>query len=110
MAGLHRPDLPTLSAAQATRSGSAARAGAAEAVSAPLVFSCRSCHGIVGDSFNFVWSSEEMNCITLNGAGLRAHRCPRSSAEQLPRLSSAPPVAPHPTPALSDACVSLAQR
>ena len=38
------------------------------AVAAPLVFSCRSCHRVVGDSFNFLWSSEEMNCITLNGA------------------------------------------
>jgi hypothetical protein len=47
----------------ATRSADAAAA----AVAAPLVFSCRSCHRVVGDSFNFVWSSEEMNCITLNG-------------------------------------------
>ena len=38
-----------------------------DGVAAPVVFSCRSCHSIVGDTFNFVWSSEEMNCITLSG-------------------------------------------
>jgi hypothetical protein len=52
-------------------------AGAAAAVSAPLVFSCRSCHRVVGDSFNFVWSSEEMNCITLNGAVYSSLFCTR---------------------------------
>ena len=52
-------------------------AGAAAAVSAPLVFSCRSCHRVVGDSFNFVWSSEEMNCITLNSAVYSSLFCTR---------------------------------
>jgi hypothetical protein len=36
-------------------------------VKAPLVFSCRSCKCIVGDTWNFVAASEEMNCITLDG-------------------------------------------
>lgn len=68
----------------ATRSVGAAAA----AVSAPLVFSCRSCHSIVGDSFNFVWSSEEMNCITLNGAVPSSMLCPHTWWYLLPSFAS----------------------
>eukprot|EP00045_Choanoeca_perplexa_P002941 m.27825 g.27825 ORF g.27825 m.27825 type:complete len:115 (+) comp11779_c0_seq4:153-497(+) len=37
-------------------------------ISAPLVFQCSTCKAIVGDSFNWIASSEELNAITLSAA------------------------------------------
>jgi len=39
-----------------------------EGPSGPLVFSCSKCKTIVGDSFSFLTSKEELNSITLTGA------------------------------------------
>lgn len=52
-----------------------AAAPASSDVNAPLVFSCRSCRNILGDSWSFVWSNEEMNCVVLDGA-LLIHKAP----------------------------------
>ena len=49
--------------------GGAERAGAEEAqIKGPLVFSCGKCKTIVGDSFSFLTSHEEMGTITLTAA------------------------------------------
>lgn len=37
-------------------------------VSGPLVFSCCKCKTIVGDSFSFLSSNKETNCITLSSS------------------------------------------
>ena len=39
-----------------------------EEISAPLVFQCRSCYRIIGDSLSFVSSDEEMQIFTLQAS------------------------------------------
>jgi hypothetical protein len=39
-----------------------------EVISAPLVFQCRACRAIVGDSFAWMCSNRDLNAITLTGA------------------------------------------
>ena len=34
-------------------------------MAAPVVFSCRACKAIVGDSFSLLWASAELNAIAL---------------------------------------------
>jgi hypothetical protein len=41
-----------------------------EEVNGPLVFQCRSCLTIVGDSWSFVSSDEDAKTITLSGEAL----------------------------------------
>ena len=46
--------------------------GMATEVNNPLVFSCRSCRSILGDSWHFVAANEEMNCIALDAVNEEA--------------------------------------
>ena len=43
-------------------------ADAAE-IDAPLVFQCKGCRSVLGDSLSFLVSDEATRTITLNGAG-----------------------------------------
>lgn len=42
--------------------------GSGETIAGPLVFSCQKCKTIIGDSFSFLSSNEEMRTITLTAA------------------------------------------
>ena len=48
-------------------------AATSENIAAPLVFQCNQCHAIVGDSFSWVCSMQELHTITLSGTIAHTH-------------------------------------